>query len=161
MRNFAALLVVGWVLTGAGQAVASDRDDALEILGQAIKAQGVLTPKAIIAVALFGQPADYPAISAIAKRHGLKLVADPACSVRSEARRVRRALVFSPQLSLPRFWPTPCHGALRSRSNPVLLIDSVLKPQSGIGSHAFRICRPAWCKMRKRSRPNKMPSTGS
>jgi hypothetical protein len=40
MRNFAALLVVGWVLTGAGQAVASDRDDALEILGQAIKAQG-------------------------------------------------------------------------------------------------------------------------
>jgi len=44
----------------------------------AIKAEGKLTPKAIIAVDLFGQPADYPAISAIAKKHGLKLIADSA-----------------------------------------------------------------------------------
>jgi dTDP-4-amino-4,6-dideoxygalactose transaminase len=44
----------------------------------AVKAEGKLKPKAIIAVDLFGQPADYPAISAIAKRHGLKLVADSA-----------------------------------------------------------------------------------
>ena len=45
---------------------------------QAIKAEGRLTPKAIIAVDLFGQPADYPAISALATRHGLKLIADSA-----------------------------------------------------------------------------------
>ena len=44
----------------------------------AIKAEGKLTPKAIIAVDLFGQPADYPAIAAIAKKHGLKLIADSA-----------------------------------------------------------------------------------
>ena len=44
----------------------------------AIKAEGRLTPKAIIAVDLFGQPADYPAISAIAKKYGLKLIADSA-----------------------------------------------------------------------------------
>jgi len=44
----------------------------------AIEAEGKLTPKAIIAVDLFGQPADYPAISAIAKKHGLKLIADSA-----------------------------------------------------------------------------------
>jgi UDP-2-acetamido-2-deoxy-ribo-hexuluronate aminotransferase len=44
----------------------------------AIKAEGKLTPKAIIAVDLFGQPADYPAISAIAKKYGLKLIADSA-----------------------------------------------------------------------------------
>ena len=50
----------------------------LEAAIQAIKAAGELTPKAIIAVDLFGQPADYPAISAIAKRHGLKLIADSA-----------------------------------------------------------------------------------
>ena len=44
----------------------------------AVKADGKLTPKAIIAVDLFGQPADYPAISAVAKKHGLKLIADSA-----------------------------------------------------------------------------------
>jgi len=44
----------------------------------AIKAEGRLAPKAIIAVDLFGQPADYPAISAIAKKYGLKLIADSA-----------------------------------------------------------------------------------
>jgi dTDP-4-amino-4,6-dideoxygalactose transaminase len=40
--------------------------------------EGRLTPKAIIAVDLFGQPADYPAIAEIAVRHGLKLIADSA-----------------------------------------------------------------------------------
>jgi len=50
----------------------------LEAAIEAIKAEGRLTPKAIIAVDLFGQPADYPAISAIAKRHDLKLIADSA-----------------------------------------------------------------------------------
>jgi UDP-2-acetamido-2-deoxy-ribo-hexuluronate aminotransferase len=40
--------------------------------------EGKLQPKVIIAVDLFGQPADYPAISAIAKKYGLKLIADSA-----------------------------------------------------------------------------------
>jgi dTDP-4-amino-4,6-dideoxygalactose transaminase len=44
----------------------------------AVKAEGRLTPRAIIAVDLFGQPADYPAIAAVAKKHGLKLIADSA-----------------------------------------------------------------------------------
>lgn len=44
----------------------------------AVKAEGQLTPKAIIAVDLFGQPADYPAIAAVAQAHGLKLIADSA-----------------------------------------------------------------------------------
>jgi dTDP-4-amino-4,6-dideoxygalactose transaminase len=43
-----------------------------------VKKQGKLRPRAIIAVDLFGQPAEYVAISAIARRHGLKLVADQA-----------------------------------------------------------------------------------
>ena len=42
------------------------------------KSQGKLKPRAIIAVDLFGQPADYVAIAAIAKKHGLKLIADQA-----------------------------------------------------------------------------------
>ena len=45
---------------------------------EAVKRDGKLTPKAIIAVDLFGQPADYPAISAVARKHGLKLIADSA-----------------------------------------------------------------------------------
>jgi len=51
---------------------------ALEAAIEAVKAEGKLTPRAIIAVDLFGQPADYPAISAVAQRHGLKLIADSA-----------------------------------------------------------------------------------
>jgi UDP-2-acetamido-2-deoxy-ribo-hexuluronate aminotransferase len=43
-----------------------------------VKAKGELTPRAIIAVDLFGQPADYPRISQVARRHGLKLIADSA-----------------------------------------------------------------------------------
>ena len=50
----------------------------LEATIQAVKAEGKLTPKAIIAVDLFGQPADYPAIAKIAQRYDLKLIADSA-----------------------------------------------------------------------------------
>lgn len=45
---------------------------------EAVKAEGKLVPKVVVAVDLFGQPANYPAISAIAKKHGLKLIADSA-----------------------------------------------------------------------------------
>lgn len=43
-----------------------------------VKADGELTPFAVIAVDLFGQPADYPAISEIVRSHDLKLIADSA-----------------------------------------------------------------------------------
>ena len=46
------------------------------ILG--VKAKGEFTPRAIIAVDLFGQCADYVSIAKIAKEYGLKLVADSA-----------------------------------------------------------------------------------
>jgi dTDP-4-amino-4,6-dideoxygalactose transaminase len=52
--------------------------ERLEAAIQAVKAEGVLTPRAIMAVCLFGQPADYPALAEIARRHGLKLIADSA-----------------------------------------------------------------------------------
>ena len=44
----------------------------------AVKAKGELTPRAVIAVDLFGQPADYPKIAEIARAEGLKLIADSA-----------------------------------------------------------------------------------
>ena len=52
--------------------------ERLEAAIQAVKAEGVLTPRAIMAVCLFGQPADYPALAEIARRHDLKLIADSA-----------------------------------------------------------------------------------
>jgi len=52
--------------------------DGLRAAILAVKKEGKLTPRAIIAVDLFGQPADYPAIAAIAKEFGLKLIADSA-----------------------------------------------------------------------------------
>ena len=51
---------------------------SLEAAIQAVKAKGELAPKAVIAVDLFGQPADYPKIAEVARRHGLKLIADSA-----------------------------------------------------------------------------------
>ncbi len=51
---------------------------ALERAVQATLAEGRLTPRAVIAVDLFGQPADYPAIAQVCARHGLRLVADSA-----------------------------------------------------------------------------------
>jgi len=45
-----------------------------------VKAKGTLTPKAIIAVDLFGQPADYETINALAKEEGMIVVADSAQS---------------------------------------------------------------------------------
>ncbi|WP_296595182.1 DegT/DnrJ/EryC1/StrS aminotransferase family protein [Phenylobacterium sp.] len=50
----------------------------LEAAVQAVKADGKLTPRAVIAVDLFGQPADYPAIAAVCAKHGLKLISDSA-----------------------------------------------------------------------------------
>ncbi len=51
---------------------------SLEAAIAGVKKDGKLKPKVVIAVDLFGQPADYPAISAICKREGLKLIADSA-----------------------------------------------------------------------------------
>lgn len=51
---------------------------ALERAIAGIKAEGRLTPRVVIAVDLFGQPADYPAIKAICDKHGLKLISDSA-----------------------------------------------------------------------------------
>lgn len=52
--------------------------ESLEAAITAVKAKGELTPKVVIAVDLFGQPADYPKIAEVAGRHGLKLIADSA-----------------------------------------------------------------------------------
>jgi dTDP-4-amino-4,6-dideoxygalactose transaminase len=52
--------------------------DHLEAAVEAVKARGELNPAAVIAVDLFGQPADYPRLAEICRRHDLKLIADSA-----------------------------------------------------------------------------------
>lgn len=51
---------------------------ALEAAIEGVLKDGKLKPKVVIAVDLFGQPADYPRISEIARKHGLRLIADSA-----------------------------------------------------------------------------------
>ena len=50
----------------------------LEASIEATIAEGKLKPRVVIAVDLFGQPADYPAIKAICDKYGLKLISDSA-----------------------------------------------------------------------------------
>ncbi|MET0275041.1 MAG: DegT/DnrJ/EryC1/StrS aminotransferase family protein [Phenylobacterium sp.] len=52
--------------------------ESLQAAIEAVKREGKLTPKAVIPVDLFGQPADYPAIARVCGHHGLKLIADSA-----------------------------------------------------------------------------------
>ncbi len=52
--------------------------ESLEQAIQAVLEEGKLTPKAVIAVDLYGLPADYPAIEAVARRYGLKVLEDAA-----------------------------------------------------------------------------------
>jgi dTDP-4-amino-4,6-dideoxygalactose transaminase len=75
--------VIPW--TGATPVFVDIRPDTynldpahLEAAVAAVRAEGRLRPAAVIAVDLFGQPADYPAIAEVCRRHDLKLVADSA-----------------------------------------------------------------------------------
>ena len=52
--------------------------DHLEASIKQVINDGKLKPKVVIAVCLFGQPANYPRIAAIAKKYNLKLIADSA-----------------------------------------------------------------------------------
>ncbi|MBI1251483.1 MAG: aminotransferase class I/II-fold pyridoxal phosphate-dependent enzyme [Alphaproteobacteria bacterium] len=75
--------VVPWV-NATPVFVDIDRDtycmdpQSLEAAIEGVVREGKLRPKAVIAVDLFGQPADYPAIAAICAKHNLKLIADSA-----------------------------------------------------------------------------------
>ncbi len=51
---------------------------SLEKAIQAVKEEGKLTPKAVVAVDLFGQPADFPEIKKIAEKYGLLILEDGA-----------------------------------------------------------------------------------
>lgn len=72
--------------TGATPVFVDVRPDAFDIdphsLAAAVPAAARLglTPRMVVAVDLYGHPADYPAIDAVAARHGLSVLADAAQS---------------------------------------------------------------------------------
>lgn len=53
-------------------------DQSLQDAIASIKADGTLTPRAVVSVDLFGQSADYEKLAQTTKIHGLKLIADSA-----------------------------------------------------------------------------------
>ena len=61
---------------------------SLEAAIAGVKREGKFKLAVVIAVDLFGQPADYPALAAICRREGMKLIADSAqsfgCTLRGE-----------------------------------------------------------------------------
>jgi len=78
--------------------------------------EGKLTPKAIIAVDLFGLPANYPEIEALAKKYNLKLIEDAAQgfggSITNEQGIVKKAGAFG-DIATTSFFPAKplgCYG---------------------------------------------------
>jgi dTDP-4-amino-4,6-dideoxygalactose transaminase len=87
-----------------------DAADLERAVAETIKA-GVLRPRAVMPVDLYGLPADYPAIMAVAQRHGMEVLADAAQSFGGSSGN-RRVGALAP-ISATSFYPTKplgCYG---------------------------------------------------
>ncbi|NLV58173.1 MAG: DegT/DnrJ/EryC1/StrS family aminotransferase [Clostridiales bacterium] len=85
--------------------------DALEEAILRVQREGKLRPRVIIAVDLFGLPADYPQIEAIAQKHGLLVLEDAAQGFGGSIGE-RRACSFGRAATTSFFPPKPlgCYG---------------------------------------------------
>ncbi len=87
--------------------------DPADLIGRIarVRADGNLTPKVILAVDLFGLPADYEALSQVAEAEGLSLIADAAQSF--GARRGNRKVGTLAPVTTTSFYPAKplgCYG---------------------------------------------------
>ncbi len=85
--------------------------ESLEAAIKAVKAEGKLTPKAVVTVDLFGQPADYDRIMPIVKENGLLLLEDGAQGFGGDIRG-KRACSFG-DIATTSFFPAKplgCYG---------------------------------------------------
>jgi dTDP-4-amino-4,6-dideoxygalactose transaminase len=105
------------VLAGAVPVFVDVRDDTFNLCPDSLEtairhvAAGDLVPRAVIPVDLFGQPADYGAIDAIAARNGLAVIADAAQSYGAligERRAVARARIAATSFFPAK--PLGCYG---------------------------------------------------
>ncbi|MEA5013294.1 MAG: DegT/DnrJ/EryC1/StrS family aminotransferase [Candidatus Limiplasma sp.] len=85
--------------------------DALEAAIQRVEREGKLRPRALIPVDLFGLPADYPRLEAIAQSHGLMVLEDAAQSF-SGSLNGKRACAFGGSAATSFFPSKPlgCYG---------------------------------------------------
>ncbi len=85
--------------------------EALESAIQRVLAEGRLRPRAIVAVDLFGQPADYARLEAIAETYGMKLLEDGAQGLGGDIRG-KRACAFGHAATTSFFPAKPlgCYG---------------------------------------------------
>lgn len=85
--------------------------ESLERQIRAVLAEGILTPKAVAAVDILGNPCDYDAIIPICRRYGLTLIEDAAQSFGASCRG-KRTCSFG-QISTTSFFPAKplgCYG---------------------------------------------------
>ncbi len=80
-----------------------DAEDLERRIG-AVKAEGALRPRAVMPVDLYGLPADYPAVAAVAQAHGLTVVADAAQSF--GGRRDGKGVGALAEITTTSFYPT-------------------------------------------------------
>jgi dTDP-4-amino-4,6-dideoxygalactose transaminase len=117
---------------------------ALERAVLAVRAAGKLRPRAVIAVDLFGLPADYPAIGAICQRHDLLLIEDAAQSFGSrQGNRMVGALAPIAATSFYPGKPFGCYGdggaIFTDDPERAALYKSIRF--HGMGSHPYDVVR--------------------
>ena len=110
-----AVATVAAIERAGAAALLIDIDEATQTMSpcaleEAICGAGERRVKAVIPVHLYGQPADMPAIAAIAKQHRLKLIED--CAQAHGARREGRAVGTWGDAAAFSFYPTKNLGAL-------------------------------------------------
>lgn len=85
--------------------------ESLERQIRAVLAEGVLTPKAVVAVDILGNPCDYDAVGSLCEKYGLTLIEDAAQSF-GASYRGRRACAFG-HMATTSFFPAKplgCYG---------------------------------------------------
>jgi len=117
---------------------------ALEHAVRAVEEAGKLRPRAVLAVDLFGLPADYPAISAVCQRHDMLLIEDAAQSFGSrQGNRMVGALAPVAATSFYPGKPLGCYGdggaIFTDDAERAALYKSIRF--HGMGSHPYDVVR--------------------
>ncbi len=136
-----ALATVAAVIATGATPVLVDIDAATSTIDPSL-IEASVTPrsKAIVAVHLYGQPADLDAIGAIAKRHGLKLVED--CAQAAGAGYRGRRVGSIGDIASFSFYPTKNLGAIGDGG-------AVTTPDAGLATRVRRLRQYGWNEARE------------
>ena len=135
-----------------------DPADLERAIDETLKA-GELTPRAVMPVDLFGLPADYAAIAAVAARHGLTVLADAAQSVRRRLRQQARRRAGADQRhqllsdqAARLLWRRRRHPRRRCRPRRAGAHDPLARPRWRPATRPMCSASPdGWTRCRRRS----------